>query len=75
MEKVISAGIKYGLKPKVHVNQFTSIGGVQNVSELVTELLRLQDKAVRKTIGANALANAKANQGALERVLLSLSSV
>jgi 3-deoxy-D-manno-octulosonic-acid transferase len=48
---------------------------VQNVSELVTELLRLQDKAVRKTIGANALANAKANQGALERVLLSLSSV
>jgi 3-deoxy-D-manno-octulosonic-acid transferase len=48
---------------------------VQNVSELVTELLRLQDKAVRETMGANALANAKANQGALERVLLSLSSV
>ena len=33
MEKVIKAGSKYGLKPKVHVNQFTSIGGIQKAVE------------------------------------------
>ncbi len=33
MEKVIEAGSKYGLKPKVHVNQFTSIGGIQKAIE------------------------------------------
>ncbi len=33
MEKVIEAGSKYGLKPKVHVNQFTSIGGIQKAVE------------------------------------------
>ena len=33
MQKVIKAGHKYGLKPKVHVNQFTSIGGIQKAIE------------------------------------------
>jgi imidazolonepropionase len=33
MEMVIKAGSKYGLKPKVHVNQFTSIGGIQKAVE------------------------------------------
>ncbi|TVZ55178.1 imidazolonepropionase [Lutibacter sp. Hel_I_33_5] len=28
-DKILTAGKKYGLIPKVHVNQFTSIGGVQ----------------------------------------------
>ncbi|MCH3885619.1 imidazolonepropionase [Tenacibaculum aquimarinum] len=28
-DKILSAGKKYGLTPKVHVNQFTTIGGVQ----------------------------------------------
>jgi len=28
MERVIEAGIDHGLKPKVHVNQFNSIGGI-----------------------------------------------
>jgi len=28
MERVLEAGIAHGLKPKVHVNQFTSIGGI-----------------------------------------------
>ncbi len=27
-DRILQAGKKYGLKPKVHVNQFTSIGGV-----------------------------------------------
>ncbi|MFZ0596833.1 MAG: imidazolonepropionase, partial [Flavobacterium sp.] len=28
-EKIMEAGIKFGLKPKIHVNQFNSIGGIQ----------------------------------------------
>jgi imidazolonepropionase len=28
-EKIMEAGIRLGLKPKIHVNQFNSIGGVQ----------------------------------------------
>lgn len=28
-EQIIEAGINFGLKPKIHVNQFNSIGGVQ----------------------------------------------
>ena len=28
-EKIIMAGIQYGLQPKIHVNQFNSIGGIQ----------------------------------------------
>jgi imidazolonepropionase len=28
-EKILETGSKYGLKPKIHVNQFNSIGGVQ----------------------------------------------
>lgn len=30
MEQVLEAGANYGLRPKVHVNQFTSIGGIQS---------------------------------------------
>ncbi|MEC8287167.1 MAG: imidazolonepropionase, partial [Bacteroidota bacterium] len=33
MDKILLAGKKYGLKPKVHVNQFTSIGGIQKAIE------------------------------------------
>ncbi|WP_202703593.1 imidazolonepropionase [Flavobacterium sp. UGB4466] len=28
-EKIMEAGIQFGLKPKIHVNQFNSIGGIQ----------------------------------------------
>lgn len=28
-EKIMQAGIQFGLKPKIHVNQFNSIGGIQ----------------------------------------------
>lgn len=28
-DKIIAAGIGYGLQPKIHVNQFNSIGGIQ----------------------------------------------
>ncbi len=29
-ERILKVGAKYGLKPKIHVNQFNSIGGVQS---------------------------------------------
>jgi imidazolonepropionase len=28
-EQIMEAGIQFGLKPKIHVNQFNSIGGIQ----------------------------------------------
>ena len=32
--QIIKAGKKYGLKPKIHVNQFTSIGGIKAAVDL-----------------------------------------
>jgi len=29
-ERILEVGVKHGLKPKIHVNQFNSIGGVQS---------------------------------------------
>jgi imidazolonepropionase len=34
MERILKAGAKYGLKPKVHVNQFTVLGGIEKAIEL-----------------------------------------
>jgi imidazolonepropionase len=34
MEEILLAGGKYGLVPKVHVNQFTVLGGIQKAIEL-----------------------------------------
>jgi len=34
MEEILKAGIAFGLKPKVHVNQFSVLGGVQKAVEL-----------------------------------------
>jgi imidazolonepropionase len=34
MEEILAAGIKVGLKPKVHVNQFSSMGGIQKACEM-----------------------------------------
>lgn len=34
MEEILTAGAKYGLIPKVHVNQFTVMGGVKKAIEL-----------------------------------------
>ena len=33
LDRILDAGAKFNLKPKVHVNQFTSIGGVQRAIE------------------------------------------
>ncbi|HNS41204.1 MAG TPA: amidohydrolase family protein, partial [Taishania sp.] len=34
MEEILLAGKKYGLQPKVHVNQFSIMGGIQKAVEL-----------------------------------------
>lgn len=34
MDEILRAGIMYGLRPKVHVNQFSSLGGVAKAVEL-----------------------------------------
>jgi imidazolonepropionase len=34
MEEILEAGISAGLKPKIHVNQFSSLGGIQKSVEL-----------------------------------------
>jgi imidazolonepropionase len=34
MEEILRAGISAGLKPKVHVNQFSSLGGIQKACEM-----------------------------------------
>ena len=33
LDRILNAGAKFNLKPKVHVNQFTSIGGIQKAIE------------------------------------------
>lgn len=53
-DRLLKAGVKYGLIPKIHVNQFTAIGGVQvgvkyhalSVDHL--ELMRAEDIEVLK---------------------------
>ena len=48
-EKIMEAGIQFGLKPKIHVNQFNSIGGIQSgikfkaLSVDHLEIMNLQD--------------------------------
>jgi imidazolonepropionase len=34
MEQILKAGAQYGLRPKVHVNQFTVLGGIRKAVEL-----------------------------------------
>ena len=52
MAQVLEAGEKYGLKPKVHVNQFNAIGGIEKAIEFnaisVDHLEVLDDKEIRQ---------------------------
>ncbi len=53
-EKIMEAGIQFGLKPKIHVNQFNSIGGIQSgikfnaLSVDHLEIMNLEDIEVLK---------------------------
>jgi imidazolonepropionase len=57
METICRAGMQYGLKPKLHVNQLNSIGGVQMAINLqaisVDHLETMTDADVRALAGSN----------------------
>jgi len=62
MEKILEAGAKYGLPGKVHVNQFTSIGGVATAVKLnalsVDHLEVLTESDIDKLKGSNTMPTA-----------------
>jgi imidazolonepropionase len=59
MKQVCEAGMKYGLKPKLHVNQLNSIGGIEAAIELnalsVDHLETLNDEEIMKLSNAETL--------------------
>lgn len=54
-EVIMEAGIKYGLKPKIHVNQFNSIGGIQ--AGIKYNALSVDHLEIMKTEDIEALKN------------------
>jgi imidazolonepropionase len=54
-EQIMEAGIKFGLKPKIHVNQFNSIGGVE--AGIKYNALSVDHLEVMTTADINALKN------------------
>lgn len=54
-EQIIQAGIRFGLKPKIHVNQFNSIGGIQ--AALKHDALSVDHLEVMTTEDIEALKN------------------
>lgn len=60
MAEILEAGIKIGLQPKVHVNQFSSLGGIAKAVELnalsVDHLEELTDEDLSALKGSNTMA-------------------
>jgi len=54
-EQIMEAGIRFGLKPKIHVNQFNSIGGIQ--AGIKYNALSVDHLEVMKTEDISALKN------------------
>ncbi|MFV8375985.1 imidazolonepropionase [Flavobacterium sp. LB1P71] len=54
-EQIMKAGIRFGLKPKIHVNQFNSIGGIQ--AGIKYHALSADHLEVMTTADINALKN------------------
>jgi imidazolonepropionase len=54
-EQIMEAGIRFGLKPKIHVNQFNSIGGIQ--AALKHDALSVDHLEVMTTEDIEALKN------------------
>jgi imidazolonepropionase len=54
-EQIMEAGIRFGLKPKIHVNQFNSIGGIQ--AGIKYNALSVDHLEVMKTEDIDALKN------------------
>ena len=59
MERVLAAGAEHGLKGKVHVNQFTSIGGIQSAvakdALSVDHLEAMEDADIAALIGSGTI--------------------
>lgn len=59
-ERILSAGMAYGLKPKVHVNQFNAIGGIEacvkHKAVSVDHLEVLDDRDLRALKGSSTIA-------------------
>ena len=59
MEEILEAGIAIGLKPKVHVNQFSAIGGIRKAVELnalsVDHLEELVDDDIEALKGSKTM--------------------
>lgn len=59
MEEILKAGIALGLKPKVHVNQFSILGGIQKAVELgaisVDHLEEIDEKDIEALKGSNTI--------------------
>ncbi len=60
MEQILEAAAKYGLKPKVHVNQFNSIGGISVAVKYdaisIDHLEVLNDEDIEVLQGSNTIA-------------------
>ncbi|MDI5888379.1 imidazolonepropionase [Flavobacterium yafengii] len=56
-QQIMEAGIKFGLKPKIHVNQFNSIGGIQ--AGIKYNALSVDHLEVMTTEDIEALKNTK----------------
>jgi imidazolonepropionase len=59
MAEILEAGIKIGLKPKVHVNQFSALGGIAKAVELgalsVDHLEELEDADIEALKGSKTM--------------------
>jgi imidazolonepropionase len=59
MEKILQAGIAIGVQPKVHVNQFSSLGGIKKAVELnalsVDHLEELADADIEALKGSSVM--------------------
>lgn len=59
MEEILTAGKKYGLIPKVHVNQFSILGGIQKAIELgalsVDHLEEIDENDIRALQQSNCM--------------------
>ena len=59
MEEILQAGIAIGLQPKVHVNQFSTMGGIQKAVELnalsVDHLEELADEDIEALKGSTTM--------------------
>ena len=60
MDEILRAGIAVGLKPKVHVNQFSAMGGIAKAVELgalsVDHLEEIQDADIEALKGSDTMA-------------------